>query len=403
MNARKRGNGSIYRQPGCSTWMISYYSYNGKRVREATGTTDYRAAQQVLRRRLGAIDRGEPVAPHRRKQVLIGELYELLVRSYRDKENKSVDVVERRWRLHLEPFFAEIPAGNIGEDLLNTYIDHRREEEAKPATINRELAALKTMMRLGAKKHNYIVPLFPHLTENNVRQGFIEQADFDRLCKLVREPWLRLFVEIAFEYGWRKQEILGLRVRQVNTTTGLIRLDVGGTKNGKGREVTMTPTICALIEQAIAGRSREDFVLSRDRNTPVRDFRKTWQNLTIEAGLGHRECRECGTVTTKRPCECGSEKLRYVGLILHDFRRSAARELRKVGVPESTIMGIGGWQTREMFTRYAITDTKDIANAIGAREKARALASESENSHDFSHDSPSASPFAIQPAVKTVN
>ena len=46
-------------------------------------------------------------------------------------------------------------------------------------------------------------------------------------------------------------------------------------------------------------------------------------------------------------------------------------------------MDIGGWKTREMFKRYAITDTKDIAAAISKREQARA-----ENSHDFSHDSP---------------
>jgi hypothetical protein len=41
-------------------------------------------------------------------------------------------------------------------------------------------------------------------------------------------------------------------------------------------------------------------------------------------------------------------------------------------------MDIGGWKTREMFKRYAITDTKDIAAAISKREQARA-----EFSHDF--------------------
>jgi hypothetical protein len=52
--------------------------------------------------------------------------------------------------------------------------------------------------------------------------------------------------------------------------------------------------------------------------------------------------------------------------------RSAARELRNAGVPESTIMDIGGWKTREMFKRYAITDSKDIAAAITKRERAQA-------------------------------
>jgi hypothetical protein len=69
--ARKRGNGSIYRQPGCSTYTIQYYGYNGKRIRESTGTHDYRAAQQMLRERLTIIDRDEPIEPRRRRQVLI--------------------------------------------------------------------------------------------------------------------------------------------------------------------------------------------------------------------------------------------------------------------------------------------------------------------------------------------
>ena len=35
-------------------------------------------------------------------------------------------------------------------------------------------------------------------------------------------------------------------------------------------------------------------------------------------------------------------------------------------------MDIGGWKTREMFKRYAITDSKDIAAAIAKRELAQA-------------------------------
>jgi hypothetical protein len=84
--------------------------------------------------------------------------------------------------------------------------------------------------------------------------------------------------------------------------------------------------------------------------------------------------------------------------ILHDFRRSAALELRRAGVAESTIMDIGGWKTRAMFDRYAIKDPRDIAAAIEKREQARA-----ENSHDFGHDSPSAAPVEAGSRVRIVN
>lgn len=380
MTTRKRGNGSIYQQPGCSTWSIAYYAYNGRRIRESTGTDDYRAAQQILRARLNAIDKGEPVEPRRRKQVLVAELYDGLTRHYRVNGRKSLDAVERRW-LHLKGFLAETPARNVTHELLNRYIDHRLTEGAANATINRELAALKTMLRLGMVTHKLVVPPFPHLAENNVRHGFVKQEDFDKLCRLAPEPWLRLWLEIAFEYGWRKQEVVGLRVRQVNVRTGLIRLDVGATKNLEGREVTMTKNIRELIGQAVAGKTPDDYLLTRADGKPVKNFRKRWQNLSIEAGLGRLVCSKCGNAVIGKKCECGNSRTKYVGQIIHDFRRSAAREYRRAGVPESTIMDIGGWKTRSIFKRYAISDSKDIAAAVSMRERAKA-----ENGHDFGHD-----------------
>jgi integrase len=117
---------------------------------------------------------------------------------------------------------------------------------------------LKTALRLGATKHKHALPVFPHLKENNVRTGFIEQSDFDLLRGLATEPWLRLFLEMAFEYGWRKRELLDLRVRHANVMTGTIRLDVGDTKNDEGREVAMTASIRELVRVAATGKNPDE-------------------------------------------------------------------------------------------------------------------------------------------------
>ncbi len=265
---------------------------------------------------------------------------------------------------------------------LDAYVDRRLGEKAAPATVNRELSLLKTALRLGATEHKYAVPIFPHLKESNVRTGFIEQSDFDLLRGLATGIWLRLFLEMAFEFGWRKRELLDLRVRQANATTGTIRLDVGDTKNGEGREVAMTKSIRELVRLAATGKNPDDYLLTREGGIHVKDFRKAWQSLCIQAGLGRTVCRVCAKTVTGKNCDCGCAKLKYAGPILHDFRRSAARELRRAGVAESTIMDIGGWKTRSMFKRYAIKDSRDIKAAIEKREQARF-----ENSHDFSHDS----------------
>jgi len=315
------------------------------------------------------------------------------LRAYCERRNLQIVAIQRRWSLHLKPTFGDVAARAVGA-ALDAYVDKRRSEKAASATVNRELSLLKTALRLGATKHKYSVPMFPHLKENNVRTGFIEQSDFDLLSGLATELWLRLFLEMAFEFGWRKRELLDLRVRQANATTGTIRLDVGGTKDDEGREVAMTRSIRELVRLAAVGKNPDDYLLTREDGTHVRDFRKAWQSLCIRAGLGRMVCRACAKTVTGKTCECGSPKLKYAGSILHDFCRSAARELRRAGVAESTIMDIGGWKTRSMFKRYAINDTRDIKAAIEKREQARIA---------ISHDSPSSAPVEAGSRVRIIN
>jgi hypothetical protein len=46
---------------------------------------------------------------------------------------------------------------------------------------------------------------------------------------------------------------------------------------------------------------------------------------------------------------------------MHDFRRSAARNLLKMGVRKELAKRITGHLTDEMFDRYAIQTTEDVA------------------------------------------
>src|SRR6266550_8184862 len=55
---------------------------------------------------------------------------------------------------------------------------------------------------------------------------------------------------------------------------------------------------------------------------------------------------------------------RYTGLIIHDFRRSAIKNLMKAGVNEKVAMKISGHRTRSVFDRYHIVDTEDVGDAM---------------------------------------
>jgi len=336
---RPRGTGSLYQRSGSAVWWIKYHR-NGRPFRESTQTTDKRRATRVLAQRLAEISTGAFVGPGH-ERITVAELAEVLFRDYRINGRKTADDVKTRWDLHLEPFFGSRRAVEVTSDLIARYVDLRQQEKARNATINREMAALKRMFRLGmyATPPKVLrLPKFPKLTEDNIRKGFLEDEQYKKLIGYCPDVWFRALVEMGRTYGWRVSELINLRVKQIDLQARTIRLEPGTTKNKDGREVTMTSAVHELLVQCLTDKSPDDPVFTRPDGTAVRDFRDIWGKATDAAGVP--------------------------GLLFHDLRRTAARNLRRAGIAEGVIMKIGGWRTRSVFERYAIVSQADIADAL---------------------------------------
>jgi hypothetical protein len=115
------------------------------------------------------------------------------------------------------------------------YVDERQKEGAASSTINRELAALKRMYRLGLASTPpkvYRVPSFPHLQEDNVHTGFLEDAQYHDLVG-GSDLWFRAIVEVGRTYDWRIGELRDLTVKQVNLLNRTIGLEPGTTKQSQ--------------------------------------------------------------------------------------------------------------------------------------------------------------------------
>ena len=336
-------------------WWAKYY-VDGRPVRESTGTEKEAEAKRFLKLREGAAATGAPIAP-RVDRILYEEVAADLRAHYQATGRwKNLGELERGLT-HLDRFFRGRRATSVTPDLALRYITERQATKThlggftSNATINRELALLRRMLRLAARHGKVLrVPPFELLKEAPPRAGFFEADRYEAVRRHLAED-LRVAVAFAYTYGWRmRSEVLTLERRHVDLRAGTVRLDPGSTKNSEGRIVYLTPELKTLLAEQLDRVHRLGRRLGRvipyvfpnlwGRHVGHRrgDFRKAW-----------------ATACRKASCP---------GMLKHDFRRTAVRNLETAGVPRSVAMKITGHKTESVYRRYAIVSDADLQEAV---------------------------------------
>jgi integrase len=336
--------GSIYKR-GKVFW-IQYYR-NGKPYRETTKSKKEADAKRLLKKREGEISEGKLPGIYF-DRVRFDELAEDFLRDYRINQRKSLERAERSAG-HLNRYFEGCRVPEITSPKIEAYIENRLEEGAANATINRELSALKRMLNIGARQTPPKVdrvPYIPMLKENNIRKGFFEHAEFVALRDALPD-YLKGFVTFAYKTGWRVSEITDLTWNQVDRDNGIVRLEVGETKNDDARTVYLDDELQEIFNKQWENRKRSrkltPYVFPNiDGTGQIKDFRGSWNKACEDAKIGKR--------------------------LFHDFRRTAVRNMVRSGIPEGVAMKISGHKTRSVFERYNIVNDADLKLAAQRQE-----------------------------------
>ncbi len=220
------------------------------------------------------------------------------------------------------------------------YIGHRQSNKAANGTVDRELHILQRAFSL-AVEHKRLspvhVPEFPTLSEDNVREGFVEKTDFDSILCHLKNADVRDFVAWGFWTGMRRGEIAKLTRAAFDRESSSLILPGRSTKAKKPRKLILEGVYREIISRRLSVRRLDCPYIFHRQGEAMGSFRKAWANASKKAGVS--------------------------GLIFHDLRRTAVRNMIRAGVDKTVAKRISGHRTDAVFDRYNITSDEDLQDA----------------------------------------
>jgi integrase len=265
----------------------------------------------------------------------VGDLLKLLLEDYAMRSVAQVHIATLKVNSILMPALGDIKAAKLTSTRVKEFV-RARLKKVKAGTVNRELGLLHRAFQLGYDHDPPLVgrvPHFPKLEEDEPRQGFLKAEHYRKLLAELPEE-LRLLFVVAYHVGLRKGALLRIKWSQVDLAANTIWIE--GKKANRKPEPIAVP-IYGDMAKFLKTQPRAGESPFARGSTPIKDFRASWDQACERAGVPE--------------------------LLFHDLRRTAVRNLRRAGVPETVIMKITGHRTRAVFERYNITDHSDTQAA----------------------------------------
>ncbi len=313
-------------------WWISYFRH-AREYRQSAHTQSEQVAHRLLVRKM------REFRPAAEERLTIDDLLSALRDDYDLRGRRAMQVILRTDSPRIRAAFRDIRLVDLKADKIRSWMRQLRAEGLADATINGYLTLVRRGFRLllqaDAISREPYIKLLPL---NNARQGFIEPADFEqiveRLPAAFRDPMRFLYLS-----GWRVGEMMQLLWREIDTSaaTWAIRLPPEKTKTRKARTLPLGAALRELIERQPRTVACPHVFQYRGRKIGRKKLWMAWTAAAADAG--------------------------FHGVIVHDLRRSAVRNMVRAGIPERVAMEFTGHTSRAIFDRYHIVNSTDMLEA----------------------------------------
>jgi integrase len=334
------------------TWWMDFV-VDGHQKCETTGTSNKRLAKKILDKRKGEIAEGRFNLPKSNPPMLKQWAEQFLETIAHPNTKRTYSSCIGM----LLNFFGDARLSQISPGRIEEFKLSRTRAGTGPATINRNLAVLRRMMKLAARQRLIGGSPFQEVDflEERCRRRQAHILTFGEQVKVeaVATPLLRTLVVLLTETGLRVgKEALPLKWDDVDLVSGVLFVRQSKTRAGiRAMPLSKLCTTVLTEWQRLTGPELSPYVFANlnRRQTHLKSVRKTWTRALKNAGIAFFPIYNLRATFASRLAAAGvpdifiSQMMGHAGGLLQtyakaimEYRRDAIRKLESFR--ESAIM-----------------------------------------------------------------
>ncbi len=249
--------------------------HNGRKIQKSLETSDRKLAKAIDAKIRTEIVEGKYYEKTIGRDKTFAQLMDKFMKEHAPKVSDSMQRCYASFLKHLIPFFGDSILLSVSRKKISNYKVLRKDEGARPATINRELAMVSKAFTLALEDWEWIngndkpFSKMPYEKENNGRDRWL--SDDEEKSLLENSPgWLREIISFALNTGLRQDELLSLEWNRVDLFRKTVLIQK--TKNGKPKTLPLNKIALGVIERKSESKLRKlnnDFVFASSRGTKI--------------------------------------------------------------------------------------------------------------------------------------
>lgn len=302
-------------------WWTRFTAPNGQRIRESTRTENKREAQEYEDTLKAELWRQCQLKEKPRR--LWQDAAVKWLKETEDKRTHYKDIGTLRW---LDTHLRDRYLDEIDRDLIELIALRKAADGVKPATVNRFLAVIKTILRKACFEWDWTdkVPKIRMRKESTRRVRFLSRTEAEALFKELPEHLAKM-ARFAVATGLRQSNVVNLKWSQLDLQQQMAWIHEDESKSGYAIGVPLNSEAKGVLTGQLGKHQKYVF---------------TYKGHPVQRVSTHAWYKACG--------RAGIEDFRF-----HDLRHTFASWHAQAGTPLSVLQELGGWRSATMVQRYA--------------------------------------------------